>query len=153
MVIPQGQPQGPTMVPTPQPMPVGFPSTFSEALTKGKHLPDDYKTLLFGFDFEIQLADLDNETIDYLNTAFEEASFLAIKILNMRAGLYSDTDPTYYKNELDAINTEVKVVVRASRGKGGFWVREAGTVRSQAENVLEQRGQERRGFLRSLLRR
>lgn len=130
---------------------IGLPATFSEALTKGKALPDNLQKYFYGFDFEIQLANLDFLVIDYLNTAFEQVCILALKVLNIGKDKYSDKDKSFYLDWIDTINSEVKVIIRGYRGINGFWVREAGMIRSKGETVMEQRGAERRSFLNRLI--
>ena len=130
----------------------GLPSSFTELLTKGKELPLKIRELFFGFDFEIQLARLDIFVIDYLSTAFEEISELALKYLEIEDGVYSDKKERieWFKREIRYINSEVKVLVRGYRAIDGFTIIEGGTIRSHAESINEERNRERRGFLKNL---
>jgi len=130
----------------------GLPATFSEALLKGVEVPDTYKKLYWGFDFEIQLSDLDLFTLDYLNTAFEQINALAIKIneIDLKSK-YNDTDSSFYMNWLDEINSEVKVIIRGCRGKNALTIRESKTFRTYGEEVIEEKRQERAGWFKGMI--
>lgn len=131
--------------------PFFIPSTFSEALTKGAELPEKLRDYYFGFDFEIQLSNLNEKIIDYLNTAFEQITLLVLKVKDIKNGKYDDTNTSWYEKEIKAINTEVKVIVRAYRGIDGFTIRESKTWRSEAEQRIEQKGEERQGYFKKLI--
>jgi len=134
-------------------IPFSVPATFSEALTRGVEIPKELRKFYWGFDFEIQLSNIDNRIIDYLNTAFEEITALTIRRVDINNGKYSSSETDWFDNEINSINAEVKVIIRAHRGKDGFTVRESKTFRTEAEQTLEDRSEQRKGLIKGLLGR
>ena len=125
----------------------GLPATFSEALLKGKDIPEKFNKYYWGFDFEIQLSNLSEEDLDYLNVAFEQINALAIKIYEIETlNKYKDKDTSLYQNWCDEINSEVKVIIRGRRGLNALTVKESRTIRSHGEQLLEERNRERAGW-------
>lgn len=130
----------------------GLPATFSEALLKGVEVPENFKKLYWGFDFEIQLSDLDIYTLDYLNTAFEQINNLAIKIIEVESkNKYQDSDEAFYKNWSDEVNSEVKVIIRGRRAIDALTIRESKTFRTYGEEIIEEKRQERAGWFRGMI--
>jgi len=125
----------------------GLPATFSETLLKGVEIPPEFLKYYWGFDFEIQLSDLDDYDLDYLNTAFEQINILAITIVEIeKYNKYQDKDISFYKNWSDEVNSEVKVIIRGRRGYKALTVRESKTYRTYGEEIIEEKQRERSGW-------
>lgn len=121
---------------------LSLPNKFSELIIRGNELDEKHRKYLFGFDFEIQLGNLDYREIAFINKAVDRVCML----IHTLEETDNDITKSWLKKEIAAINIEVKEVVRCTRGKDGFTVKELGTQRQKAWQELKQEREKRAGF-------